>query len=110
MATPSIREEVRASGELSDSEERAETQTGLPSPPPRYLDLSRRTGESEVDGRATQSIMLVRKDDMFRSEGEGGHGAGGAAGGSMDKMDDVLSAVCNGMLQSCACSCDMSTQ
>lgn len=102
MATPSIREEVRESGELSDSEERAETQTGLPSPPPRYLDLSRRTGESEVDGRATQSIMLVRKDDIFRSEGEGGHGAGGAAGG--------LSAVCDGMLQSCACSCDMSTQ
>lgn len=75
MATPSMKEE------LLDSEESAETQTGLPSPPSRYLVLSRRTGESEVDGRATQSIMLVRKDDMFRSEGEGGDCVGGAAGG-----------------------------
>ena len=104
VATPSIEE-------LLDSEESAETHTGLPSPPSRYLVLSRRTGESEVDGRATQSIMLVRKDDMFRSEGGGGDGVDGAAGGTVDKVDVVLSPFCDGiLLLSCACSCDMSTQ
>jgi hypothetical protein len=39
--------------------------------------LRMRTGESEVDGRATQSIMLVRNVDMVRREGDGGAGAGG---------------------------------
>jgi hypothetical protein len=38
----------------------AEMQVGLPYESRRF-DLRMRTGESEVDGRATQSIILVRK-------------------------------------------------
>ena len=69
LATPSPEELLATSELVSDSVEMAETQLGLL--PSNCFDLRIRTGESEVDGRATQSMMLVKKVDIFRS-GEGG--------------------------------------
>jgi len=68
VATPSMLVLVRAKRELlSEPSVEAETQVGLP-PPTLSSDLAfkRRTGESEVEGRATQSMMLVMKVDMDR--------------------------------------------
>lgn len=79
VARLSVEEEERAAKKLlSDSfVGMAEMQMGLPAEESRCFELRMRTGESEVDGRATQSIMLVRNVDMVRREGDGGAGAGG---------------------------------
>lgn len=73
-------EELRATSELFSDSVEADTQVGLLLLESRYFDLRMRTGESLVDGRATQSIMLVKKVDIVRSEGEGGEAVGGGVG------------------------------
>ena len=73
-------EELRATSELFSDSVEADTQVGLLLFESRYFDLRIRTGESLVDGRATQSIMLVKKVDIVRSEGEGGEVVGGGVG------------------------------
>ena len=83
VATPSMLVLLRGTMELlSDPSVEAETQVGLP-PPLLSSDLNfrRRTGESEVDGRATQSMMLVMKVDMDTI---------GAVGADFDDADGVV--------------------
>ena len=84
VATPSAEELLATSELVSDSVEMAETQVGLL--PFMCFILRIRTGESEVDGRATQSIMLVKKVDIF-SRGEGGEEViGGGVGVEVDTL------------------------
>lgn len=84
VATPSMLVLVRAKRELlSEPSVEADTQVGLP-PTLLSSDLAfiRRTGESEVEGRATQSMMLVMKVDMDRIGVEGADGDNAGAGGA----------------------------